>query len=181
MEMEESPSNRREYSRIDVYIPLTYRLVPEEEHPLVRSRISGEVMLADFKRMPPVADNPKWAWLHGLNEKIDAIIRMLTIQYEGFHSLAFKFVTISGNGIKFSAQQHFAVGDVLEFKMILTMLTPVALFAYGKVVHVEKQTSGCFVSAAFFMMDDVIRDQIVRFTFEMEREALRDRQKENAD
>jgi hypothetical protein len=179
MQLDEIQPNRREYSRIDAYIPLTFRLIPEEEQPLVRSRISGDIMLADFKLMPALEDNPKLEWFNELNEKIDNIIHILTIQYEGFHSLSFKFINISGNGLKFSSQQYFSPGDLLEFKMILTMYKPVALYVYGKVVNVEKQTSGYFISVSFYMMDSTIRDQIVRFTFEMERETLRNRLKED--
>ncbi|MBN1381539.1 MAG: PilZ domain-containing protein [Deltaproteobacteria bacterium] len=136
-------------------------------------------MMADFQQMPKMEDNPKLEKLYELNKKIDGIIRALTIQYEGFHSLAFKFINISGNGIKFSSQQHFSIGDLLEFKMILTMNQPMGLYIYGYIVNVEKQTSGYFISTHFHKMDDTIRDQIVRFTFEKERENLRDRQKEN--
>jgi len=178
MDINDESINRREFSRIDTYIPLIYRLVPQEEEPLVRSRISGDVMLTDFRRMPPLTDHPRWSCLDQLNEKIDRIIHLLTIQYEGFESLSFKFITISGNGMKFSSHQQFSAGDLLEFKMILNLHQPVFLYVYGKVIHVEKQTSGYFISAHFQMMDDTVRELVVRFIFEMEREALRDRQKE---
>lgn len=171
--------NRRDYSRIDVYIPLTYRLVTDEETAYVRSRVSGEVMFADFKRMPALNGNPRWEWLNGINDKIDAIIRILTMEYEGFHSLPFKFVNISGSGMRFSTQQFLHIGDILEFKMLLNIQEPVALYVYGKVIHLERQTSGYFTTVVFCLMDDLIRDYIIQFTFEMEREALRSRQNED--
>jgi len=39
---------------------------------------------------------------------------------------------------------------------------------------VEKQTNGYYLTVHFSMMDDAIRDQIIRFVFEMEREMLRE-------
>jgi len=170
-------SNRREYSRVDVYIPLEFRLVSNEECGLVKSRISGDLMLADFNLMPPLEDHPQKECLNLLNKKLDAIIQMLALQYEGFHSLHFKYVSISGNGMKFSSQRHFSLGDVLEFKMILTMHQSVALCVYGKVIRVENQTSGFIITVSLIMIGDVVRDHIIQFVFEMEREMLRERRK----
>jgi hypothetical protein len=169
-----STSNRREYSRIDAYIPLEYRLVPHKEQDLVKSRLSVDVMSANFDLMPPLEDHPQKECLSLLNKKMDTVIRMMAIQYEGFHSLPFKYVTISGSGMKFSSRKGFSPGDILEFKVLLTLHQPIALLVYGKVLQVEKQTNGYYVTAHFSMMDDAIRDYIIRFVFEMEREILRE-------
>jgi c-di-GMP-binding flagellar brake protein YcgR len=154
---------------------MKFRLVPQEEHSFLQSRISQEVMLADFKLMPPLENHPRMEHLNLLNTKIDAIIKMLALPHNGFHSLPFKFVTISGSGMKLSSRENFLRGDVLEFKMILTMQHPVTLFVYGKVIRVERQTDGHFITVSFIMTDNAIRNHIVRFVFEMEREMLRDR------
>ncbi|MCX5854686.1 MAG: PilZ domain-containing protein [Deltaproteobacteria bacterium] len=167
--------NRREYSRVDAYIPFEFRLVPQEECSVVRSRISGEVMLADFNVMPPLDHHPQMEHLMVLNKKLDTIIKMLALQHEGFHSLPFKFVSISGSGMKFSSRQYLSSGDVIEIKMILTMYQPVAIYIYGKVIRVERQTEGYFITTHFTMIDDSIQNHIVRFVFEMEREMLRER------
>jgi len=167
--------NRREYSRVDAYIPFEFRLVPQEECPLLRSRISGEVMLADFNVMPPLDHHPQMEHLLVLNKKLDTIIKMLALQHEGFHSLPFKFVSISGSGMKFSSRQHLSFGDVIEIKMILTMYQPVAIYVYGKVIRVERQTEGYFITIHFYMIDDSIQNYIVRFVFGMERDMLRER------
>jgi len=169
-----SISNRREYPRVDAYIPLEYRLVPHEERGLAKSRFSGDVMLADFDLMPPLENHPQMEHMSVLNKKLDTIIKMLVLQHEGFHSLPFKYVTISGSGMKFSSRQLFSPDDVLEFKVLLTLHHPVALIVYGKVIRVEKQTNGYYLTVHFSMMDDAIRDQIIRFVFEMEREMLRE-------
>ena len=169
--------SRREYSRVDVYIPLEFRLVSNEECGLVKSRISGDLMLADFNLMPPLEDHPQKECLILLNKKLDSLIQMLALQYEGFHSLHFKYVSISGNGMKFSSQRHFSLGDVLEFKMILTMHQSVALCVYGKVIRVENQTSGFIITVCLIKINDVIRDRIIQFVFEMERDMLRGRRK----
>jgi hypothetical protein len=170
-----SNQNRREYSRVDVYIPVGFRLVPDEERRLVKSRISGEVVLADFQQMPPLEHHPQREWMNLLNAKLDTIIETLTLQSEGFHSLPFKFVTLSGSGMSFSSQQGFSPGDPLEIKMMLTLHKPAALYLYGEVVKVQRQTSGYFIAVCFKQIDDSIRDRIIQFAFETEREMLRER------
>jgi len=167
--------DRRDYSRVDVYIPVGIRLVPKEERRWVKSRISGDVVLADFHQMPPLGDHPHREWLNHLNAKLDNILRVLTMQADGFQSLPFKFITISGNGMSFSSGQRFSPGDLLEMKIMLTLHKPVALFLYGEVIKLQKQTSGYFIAVSFQMIDDGIRDRIIQFAFETEREMLRER------
>jgi hypothetical protein len=170
--------NRREYSRVDVYIPLECRLLGKEEHGLVRSRLSSDVMLAEFKLMPSLANHPQFQSLDLLNRKLDMIIRMIGLQCEGFHSLPFKFVCLSGNGMKFTSQQRYSLGDILECKMILALKQSAAIYTYGEVVRVGSQGNSCFTNIRFIAMDDKIRDKIVRFVFETEREIIRQRKKD---
>jgi hypothetical protein len=177
MESIHSDQNQRDFSRVDVYIPVEFRLVPEEERRLVKSRMSGEVVLADFHQMPPLENHPQLEWLSTLNTKLDRIIQALTLQSEGFHSLPFKFVTISGSGMNFSSQSGFSLGDLLEIKMMLNLYRPAAFYIYGEVVKAQRQTSGYFIAVSFRMTDDSIRDRIIRFVFETERELLRERSK----
>jgi hypothetical protein len=163
--------NRREHSRVDVYIPLECRLLDKEEHGLVKSRISADVMLADFKLLPPLENHPRIESLKLLNQKLDMIIKMVGLQCEGFHSLPFKFVSLSENGMKFSSQKCYSLGDILECKMILTL----HIYTYGEVVRVGSQNNGYFINVLFTAIDHTIRDKIVRFVFETERETIRQR------
>lgn len=171
--------NRREYSRVDVYIPFGCRLLDKEEHGLVKSRISADVMLADFKLMPPLAKHPQIESLNLLNQKLDMIIKMVGLQCGGFHSLPFKFVSLSGNGMKFSSQQRYSLGDILECKMILTLHPSAAIYTYGEVVRVGSQNNGYFINIRFTAIDHAIRDRIVRFVFETERETIRQRKRDD--
>jgi len=167
--------NRRECSRVDVYIPVGFRLLDKEEHGLVKSRISADVMLADFKLMPPLASHPQIESLRRLNQKLDLIIKEVGLQCEGFHSLPFKFVSLSGGGMKFTSQQAYSLGDILECKMILSLQKSTAIYAYGEVVRVGSQRGGYFVNVRFTEMDHTIRDMIIRFVFETERALIRQR------
>jgi c-di-GMP-binding flagellar brake protein YcgR len=122
--------------------------------------------------------HPQKGWINLLNAKLDVIISKLSLQFEGFHAMPFRYVTLSGSGMGFSSQEAFALCDLLEIKMMLTLNRPVALYLYGEVVKIQRQTSGYFIAVLFKMMDEAIRERIIQFVFEMEREMLRER-KEN--
>jgi hypothetical protein len=171
--------HQREYSRVDVYIPLECRLLNKEEHGFVKSRVSADLMLADFKLMPPLTDHPQIESLNLLNQKMDRIIKMVGLECEGFQSLPFKFVSLSGNGMQFSSQRSYSLGDILEFKMILTLDRSSAIYTYGEVVRTGSQSNGYFINVRFTAIDHAIRDRIVQFVFETEREMIR--QKKQAD
>jgi hypothetical protein len=170
--------NRRQYSRVDVYIPMECRLVNEEEKGLAKSRVSIEVTLADFKLLPPVENHPQIEYLNLLNNKLDRIIHVMSLQYKGFHSLPFNFVSLSAQGMKFSSQQQFSLGDIIEFRIILTLNQPTALYVYGEVIRLGGQKNAYFVNVRFTEINDAIRDKIIQFVFETERTLLRERTRE---
>ena len=175
MEAKHTLENRRAYTRVDVYIPVAMQLVPDEARESVTSRISGKPMLVDSSSPPLPENHPQREWIKLLNGKMDKIIHQLTLQSELFHSLPFKYVTISGSGMMFSSSQAYAMGDLLEVKMMLTLDRPIALYLYGEVIKVQKQTSGYFIAISFQKIDEAIRDRIIQFVFETERELLRER------
>lgn len=167
----------REFSRVDAHVPFAVRVVPPEERPNIRSKISGEAILAEFQALTDVEDKVLSDWLKMLNAKLDSIINMLTFQREGFGSLPFAQVNISGGGLGFNSREKYNQGDVLEMKMILPTMPPVALYIYGEVVKVEQQINGYAVAVKFIAMDEDIRDEIVKFVFRRQREILREKRR----
>ncbi|MEI7638353.1 MAG: PilZ domain-containing protein [Syntrophus sp. (in: bacteria)] len=171
--------NRREYTRVYAYIPMAYRLISKDEHAVVRSQISGNMAIPDYSMLPEVEEPLLNEWLRVINTKLDSLIRLITLQGEGFQSLPFKAVHISGNGMNFTTKDPFQSGDILEIKVVLSsgQSAGLYLYLYGEVVKTEKQTSGYVTVLSYIKIDDKIRDEIVRFVFEKEREILREKRK----
>lgn len=167
--------NQRKYSRVDAYIPIEYKLIHPQQRQYIRSRVAGEIILAKFKSLPDPDDQIIAEWLKTINTKLNSIIRMLTMHHEGFDQLPLKKVNISGGGISFSTEKPFSPGDIIELKVILTMQYPLSLFVYGEVV--ENHNPEYDTSVQFIAIDDFIRDEIIRFVFEKEREILREKRK----
>lgn len=169
--------NKREYSRVDTYIPLEYKLVSDKDKDGLRSRPAGESILAEFKELPNPDDQLFAQWLQTINAKLDEILRMLTIQHDGFHCLNMTKVNISGGGMSFNTGKSFSPGDTLEIKVMLGMQKPIALFLYGEVLHFDKPHPDYDTNMQFVHIDDYIRDEIIRFVFETEREILREKRR----
>jgi c-di-GMP-binding flagellar brake protein YcgR len=66
-------------------------------------------------------------------------------------------------------------GDILEMKVMLTMQSPLELFLYGEVLEAGKHNPEYDTSVQFIAIDDFIRNEIIRFVFEREREILREK------
>lgn len=169
--------NKREYSRVDAYIPIEYQLIKPERKDALRSRLAGDSILAEFKSLPNPDDQLIAQWLQSINSKLDEIIRMLTLQYNGFDRLSIMKVNISGGGMSLNTKETFAPGDVLEIKVMLGQQVPIALFLYGEVIEVPKPHTEYNTSTQFINTDDFIRDEIIRFVFETEREILREKRR----
>lgn len=169
--------NQREYSRVTAYLPLDYKLLDRGQVQYVRSRVAGETILAEFKSLPDPDDQLIAEWLKTINTKLNSIIRMLTIQNEGFNALSIVKVNISGGGMSFNTGIQLQPGDILELKVMLTMQSPLELFLYGEVVEAGKHNPEYDTSVQFIALDDFIRNEIIRFVFEREREILREKRR----
>ena len=169
---------RREFSRVQVQLPVDVRLVPLEERPNIRSRVSGRYSVKESAFLPDVEDKHLAEWLKLLNSKLDTIIRILSLQEEGLGSLPFNSENISGGGLSFTSPHLFSPGDILEIKTIFSAIQPVIFCLYGEVVKIEKRGHDYFTSVKFIAIDEPLRDEIVRFVFEMERELLRTQREE---
>jgi hypothetical protein len=169
--------NQREYSRVNAYIPMEYKLVDPQHRQYIRARTAGETVLAEFKPLPDPADQVITEWLKTINTKLNSILRMLTLNQEGFNQLSIRKVNISGGGMSFNADTSFSPGDILEIKALLTMQYPLALFLYGEVINLKKRNPEHNTSVQFIVIDDFIRDEVIRFVFEREREILREKRR----
>jgi len=173
----EAGRQRREYSRVEAYIPLEYRIVAPEERDYIRARISGDKAAVEFR---PIADMGGYdpvleEWLKMLNMKMDTIISLITLQREGYFGLPCRAVNISGGGMSFFLPNAVPLGSIMEIKTVLTTHQPVALCVYGEVVKLESCNDKHFVAIRYIHMDDLVRNEIIRFVFEREREIIREK------
>lgn len=173
----EDCGQRREYSRVEAYLPFEYRIVAQEEREHIQSRISGVTNTAEFRPVQDLVDHDHilGEWLKMLNTKLDTVIRLITLQREGYFGLSYKTVSISGGGMSFTLPEAVSVGKILEFKIMLTWNQPLAMCIYGEVTKSIQQGQAHLTAVKYVHMDASIRDEIIRFVFEREREIIREK------
>lgn len=180
MEMDrmiEEDSQRREYSRVEAYIPFEYRIVADDEKNHIQARISGDALTPELGSLPDMGDRDHvlGEWLKILNLKLDTIIRLITLQREGYFGLPSKAVNISGGGMSFLLPQAIPLGLILEIKLMLTRNQSVAMCIYGEVSKCIPRGDSHEIGIRYVHMDVSIRDEIIRFVFEREREIIREK------
>jgi c-di-GMP-binding flagellar brake protein YcgR len=178
-DMVEEQMKRREYSRVDAYIPFDYRIVADDDKGHLQARISGDTAISELRPIQNMVDYDYifGEWLKILNAKLDTIIRLMTLQREGYFGLPFKTVNISGGGMSFSLMEAIPLGEILEIKIMLIWNQPVAMSIYGEVTKSEKGHGSYFTAVRYVHMDSSIRDEIIRFVFEREREIIREKRR----
>ncbi len=167
----------REFSRVDAKIPLDVRLVSDEELPIVKSKVAADTTISYLSPPPDHEDRLLSEWLKMLNDKLDSILMLLTFHREGFSTLPYRSVNISGGGMSFMWNQGFPKGSIIELKMLLPMFPPVAMYVYGELVSSEQKGAEFALAVKFVNIEEDIRDEIVRFVFKKQREALREKRK----
>lgn len=171
---EEKYRKAREYSRVDAYLPLQVRVVPAEKREEVRSRSSNECMGSLFQPLPDLEDRVLAECMRIINSKLDAILNVMSIQTEGIPLLRTTKVNISGNGLSFESDDRYNAGQMLELRLILPYPGEAVLYIYGDVVRIEEDVEDkVIVSIRFTVIDEDIREKIVKYVFEKQRELIR--------
>ncbi len=158
-----------EYSKVEAFIPIEARvLAPGAEE--LKSRVSTDLIQAEFGDLAEHDDRLLAAWLRMINAKLDAIISFLEKDREEFCHMPHLSVELSGGGISMPFAAPAAPGDRMEIKMMLPFTTPVALYIYGKAVKLE--LGRLWVN--FSPMDEEIRDKLIHYVFLRQREIFRE-------
>jgi len=85
-------------------------------------------------------------------------------------------VNISGAGLRFRSSQPFRPGQILALALLLPLEVPVLVRALGRVVRTHPARGGVQeVAVEFTQIREEDRERLVRYVFELEREALRRR------
>jgi len=176
---ESTSAKNREFSRITTLLPLAVRVISPEEWDVSHAKLFGETAYSEHSALlPEISDAHLSLWLKTINAKLDTIMSILTLSQAGFDSLAPHYVTISASGMALFLENDIPPDACLEIKALLFSLSPVALQIYGKVLTVKKHDNRYRIAVKFSSMDDQIRNEIVRFVFEKEREMLREKRRE---
>ncbi len=167
----------REYARVDGYLPIDIRLLSEEERPTARSRTSVENALIEYEELPEPNEKALADCLRILNAKLDTLIKLFAFQARGYCSLKHEEVNISAGGLSTFAVGDLEQDDMVEVRLILPTAPYIVCYIYGSVVSIEDVEGRKLISIEFTVIDEDIREQIVKYVFERQREVLRQKRR----
>ena len=167
--------NKRTYSRVNTLLPFQVRRLHPEDRKELKSRVSRNTLVINATPPPPLQDEDLVDWLTMLNNKLDYLINLLSPQREGFVSMSFEPLNISGSGMRLNTSEPFNLGEILEIRMVLEAYPSKVLHLFGEVVRMEAMVSrpGTYsVGVRFVGMSDEVRNEIVKFDFKKHKEKL---------
>jgi len=167
-------TDKQEYFRVDDFFPVVARKV---EKNLLDTKASMTVTFSKeaIDRSPPDETiHPKlWDLLVSLDEKLNLILDRLNLEPEPVEAEP-QQVNISASGIRFMIKDKVEQGDMLEVKMLLPTTPMVSIVAYGQVVSSEcLGSAGYVVAVQFVNMDSEVRDRLIQYTLNRQREIIR--------
>jgi c-di-GMP-binding flagellar brake protein YcgR len=163
---------------VDAFLPVQITRVAESDRESVISHSSFESALTGHQEMPEPDDKVISECLRILNSKLDNIIQMLASQKKEYERLPLRQINISAGGLRTCVESRLALKDFVEVRMMLPTAPFMVFYVYGVVVKVEQTTANCRISVEFTEIDDDIREQIVKYVFERQREILRKKRRQ---
>ena len=172
---------KRSYFRVDDAFPVEAKRL-DSDVPYKKSKIfrGYDVETPDLD-LPDETINPRlWQMIVDINAKLTMILDRLQFESEGFKKSEEKMVNLSASGIRFRMDEKVMPGDKLEIKMLLPTGPPIGIITYGNVVRVNEIENGQHeVSLHFSDMDEEVREEIIRYAINRQRETIRKERQKN--
>ncbi len=194
-------SERREYVRVEAYLPIKYKILDEAEFEEARKRCKkqkGEsypesvpsllagINLEKLKDPDPInsegIDPGTARVLTEIDRKLNLLLRLMVenrlsdIEQELCHE-----VNLSGGGLRLTLPQQLEAGAKVGLEITLPMFPPIPLFTIAEVIRavpaeVATTDAPLFETALKFIeIDEDDREMIIRYVFKRQRHTLRNR------
>lgn len=165
--------DRRAYFRVPARIAVRHRYVAQDE----LDAFERELALRGSE--PPLPVDPGLrALLDRIERKLDRIlVRLEPDRVAPLGEADVRAVEISGSGVRYDCTDPAAVGDHVLVEMLLPGTPPRAVAAIGEIVFRQEAESGApgCIAVRFTAIDEADREAIIRYTYEVQRVALRAR------
>ena len=178
--------NRRNHVRVNAFLQLKYRLVgrdlyeadPEGLLAMMRQEMGGSETSFEAlseEETEESLDPRLIGLLADMNRKLDRILASLDTDLDGQRQTIMA-VNISGSGLRLTVSERIRAKQLLAMRITLP-LSPTAVVVFiGEVTRVRDKGSGQFeIALKYLTIDEMDRDQIVRYTFKRLRESVRNK------
>ncbi len=192
MLMEET--EKREYFRLEVRLPIEFRKITYEEYVNLENSIkysstqsvdiSNEMQF--LKEAVSKYEKEKGqlhAYMQMINKKLDIILDLLNkTKDEELYISKYIDVNISGSGIRFTSEVELHTNEYVELKIVLPRHPYPKITTLCQVVRSQTSEAGdrvdWEVALKFLTINEDDRDLLISYIFEKERELLRNRKEQ---
>ena len=168
---------KRQFFRVNDVIPLILKKMPPSAGAL-KARLMPGMLQQSFE--PALADDDRQSdpnllrMLTAIDAKLNLIMERLLAQDSGLANVENRQVNLSEGGICLTLPDEYAVGDLVEIKMMLSSIPYSVLLVYGLVERVQKLAEDAFeVALTFIEMEDDVREVLSRHILQRQRGMLR--------
>ena len=181
-ERSRNDNKQRKYTRVDDLLRVDYQHVLQQDYQKYEGNCEGicKRIFGEPLRAPEIDEitlELLYKLIYQANLKMDRILEILesTDTTARYASVGTEYVNISGSGMRFTADQAFAIGDILALRIFLPLVSSTWRTVLGKVVSSKKRTakSGYSTAGHFVGLSEGDREMIIRYVFKRQRELLR--------
>lgn len=174
--------NRRGYARVDDMLRVDYRKVSQEEYDRYGSTPVG-IFKNVFGEPPQMPETEEinlellYKLIYQANLKMDRLLEILESgDTDRYASVGTEYVTVSGSGMSFIANQAFSIGDTIALRVFLPLVSSTWITVMGKVKSSTSLSTkdGYRTAVQFVGLSEGDREMIIRYVFKRQRELLRD-------
>jgi hypothetical protein len=170
---------RREYFRVDDFLPISIKKIDEDLENMRGKTIpglqSGVGCPASTEDIADEGISPVlWRMLIEINHKLSVLLDNMYLTSQGLVNIPIKKICVSAAGIKVACEEKFEPGDGVEIRMLLTANTSFWVVIYGKVIRaVPIDGSKWETAIEFSEMGDEVRNTIGAYMISRQREMIR--------
>jgi len=178
-----SDSNRRDFFRALITVPVRWRVLTPEEvrrvkqgqgHTLYsKSGIPSPIDEFVEEATPGSQEERLYRCLQLLNNKLDFVIEQIFHHSSATPPSRDDVIDMSASGLKFTCREHLQKGALLKMDLVMPGTFQFQMELLAEVVRVEAKEGGYIVAVRIVEIDEGSRESIVKTVFEKQRMDIR--------
>lgn len=178
-----SESNRREHFRVELTVPVRWKILTEDEIGLLRKGMGNDLFkqggvpspIESFleESTPGSKDEQIFLALQLLNNKLDFIIEQILSRSSLDETGSDKIMEISASGLKFVSREKFEEGTLLKMELIMPGVVQYNIELITEILRSTEKENKYINAARIVCIKDDARDSIVKLVFQKQRMDIR--------
>ncbi len=180
-----SESNRREHFRVEMTVPVKWRILTDDEVDIVKNGM-GNTLFKQSGIPSPIEsflgeavkgskDEQLFLAFQLLNNKLDYIIEHLLFRPSSEQTGHDKIMEISASGLKFASDEKFEEGTFLKMELLMPGIVQYNMELITEIIRSTKKDAQHINAARIVYIKDDARDSIVNLVFQKQRMDIRNK------